>query len=393
MDQRELRGLRTYALYCIVAAALLAVVFLFYFSRTKQNIQEQAEAQLTEVTRQYANAIKADMRGNIQTVEALAHVFGELGQGNPETIIPLITGAVATLGLKRMGFVTLDGMAHTTDGLTFDARDRLYFKRALTASSTVAILLVDKTDNTPINVYVSPIVHKGKVLGALFATVQTDAFIMSIDDRLFNGSGQVLVTNNQGHILFRGRGPIPLARYNNIAELIPTGVPPAPGNDIPDTFGSGGLFRYDGSPYYMAHSKLEITSTDWHIFSIVPEDTLTANVGTIQREVLYLMLFFIGLSMVFLWLVLRMQGRQAKRLRRAKQFLETVIENIPGGFFRYSNDEKQEFDYISEGFLKLLGHTRASFREAYGNRFDNLVHPEDRKRVLDSINSQIKHSD
>ena len=289
MDQRELRGLRTYALYCIVAAALLAVVFLFYFSRTKQNIQEQAEAQLTEVTRQYANAIKADMRGNIQTVEALAHVFGELGQGNPETIIPLITGAVATLGLKRMGFVTLDGMAHTTDGLTFDARDRLYFKRALTASSTVAILLVDKTDNTPINVYVSPIVHKGKVLGALFATVQTDAFIMSIDDRLFNGSGQVLVTNNQGHILFRGRGPIPLARYNNIAELIPTGVPPAPGNDIPDTFGSGGLFRYDGSPYYMAHSKLEITSTDWHIFSIVPEDTLTANVGTIQREVLYLM--------------------------------------------------------------------------------------------------------
>ena len=115
--------------------------------------------------------------------------------------------------------------------------------------------------------------------------------------------------------------------------------------------------------------------------------------GTIQREVLYLMLFFIGLSMVFLWLVLRMQGRQAKRLRRAKQFLETVIENIPGGFFRYSNDEKQEFDYISEGFLKLLGHTRASFREAYGNRFDNLVHPEDRKRVLDSINSQIKHSD
>ena len=41
----------------------------------------------------------------------------------------------------------------------------------------------------------------------------------------------------------------------------------------------------------------------------------------------------------------------------------------------------------------VIRFTRASFREAYGNRFDNLVHPEDRKRVLDSINSQIKHSD
>ena len=115
----------------------------------------------------------------------------------------------------------------------------------------------------------------------------------------------------------------------------------------------------------MAHSKLEITSTDWHIFSIVPEDTLTANVGTIQREVLYLMLFFIGLSMVFLWLVLRMQGRQAKRLRRAKH-LETVIENIPGGFFRYSNDEKQErLTTSAKGSSRCSGHTRALIQGSF----------------------------
>ena len=75
-----------------------------------KTFRNKAEAQLTEVTRQYANAIKTDMRGNIQTVEAMAHVFGELGQSNPERSSPLITGAVATLRLKRMGFVTLDGM-------------------------------------------------------------------------------------------------------------------------------------------------------------------------------------------------------------------------------------------------------------------------------------------
>ncbi len=198
MDQREWKGLRTYALYCIAAAALLAVVFLFYFNRTKLNIQEQAEAQLTEVTRQYANAIKTDMRGNIQAVEALAHVFGELGQSNPETIIPLITSIAGTLGLKRMGLVTLDGVAHTTDGPTFDARDRLYFKRALTGHPTVAILLVDKTDNSHINVYVSPIVHKGNVLGALFATVQTDAFIMSIDDTCSTARGRCSSPTTKG---------------------------------------------------------------------------------------------------------------------------------------------------------------------------------------------------
>ena len=83
---------------------------------------------------------------------------------------------------------------------------------------------MDKTDNSHINVYVSPSSIKA-TSSALFATVQTDAFIVIHRRPLFNGRGQVLVSDNQGHILFRGRGPIPLARYNNIAELIPTGVP------------------------------------------------------------------------------------------------------------------------------------------------------------------------
>ena len=144
--------------------------------------------------------------------------------------------------------------------------------------------------------------------------------------------------------------------------------------------------------YYMAHSKLEITSTDWRIFSIVPEDTLTANVGTIQREVLYLMLFFIGRHGVPLAL-LRDAGRQAKRLRRANNSSKRSSRTSPAAFFRYSNDEKQNSTTSAKSSSSCQGYAGASFREAYGNRFDNLVHPEDRKRVLESINSQIMHSD
>ena len=119
----------------------------------------------------------------------------------------------------------------------------------------------------------------------------------------------------------------------------------------------------------MAHSKLEITSTDWHIFSIVPEDTLTANVGAIQRKCSTSCCSLSAEHAVPLACAQDAGAVRPNASNRPSSSSETVIENIPGGFFRYSNDEKQEFDYISEGFLKLLGHTRASFREAYGNRF------------------------
>lgn len=103
MDQKEWKGLRTYALYCLVAAISLAVVFLVYFSRTKRNIQEQAEAQLAEVTRQYANAIKTDMCGTIQAVEVLAHVFGSLGKASLKRSSPCSWGPSIRSGSSAWG--------------------------------------------------------------------------------------------------------------------------------------------------------------------------------------------------------------------------------------------------------------------------------------------------
>ena len=161
------------------------------------------------------------MRGNIQAVEALAHVFGELGQGNPETIIPLITGAVATLGAQAHGASSPSTAWPTPpDGLTFDARDGLYFKRALTASSNRRHPARGQDRQHPhqASLRLLPIVHKGKVLGAL-SRHGTDGRLHHVHrrppfqrQRAGSSAGA-----DQGHILFRGRGPIPLARYNNIA--------------------------------------------------------------------------------------------------------------------------------------------------------------------------------
>ena len=94
-----------------------------------------------------------------------------------------------------------------------------------------------------------------------------------------------------------------------------------------------------------------------------------------------------------LWLVARMQHRATRRLEKLNRSLETVIENIPGGFFRYDRDAGQAFDYVSEGFLRLLGHTRESFAAACGNRFDRMVHPDDRERVLASVREQTTRGD
>ena len=175
MNPGSWKTLRLYALYSLGAALVLSAIFLFYLHRTETAIEAQAEAQLAEVTRQYTRAIETDLEGNLQVVRALAIALGRLGASSPSEILPLLRDEAMLGGYKRMGVITLDGRAHTTDSLEFDASDRAYFRRALQSESTLAALLTDKTDNRPINVYAAPILHGERVVAVLFATVPTDA--------------------------------------------------------------------------------------------------------------------------------------------------------------------------------------------------------------------------
>lgn len=390
MNPGSWRTLRLYALYSLGAAIVLSAIFLFYLHRTETAIEAQAEGQLAEVTRQYTKAIETELEGNLELVRALAIALGRLGASSPLDILPILREEADLGGYKRMGVITLDGVAHTTDGLGFDAADRAYFRRGLHNKSTLAALLVDKTDNKPINVYAAPIVHGDRVAAVLFATVPTDAFLNHIDDRLFNGKGQVLVTDAAGTILFRGQGRVRLDRYADISELFPfeAALPGEADSMHPEHHG---IFQHGGETFFVAHTPMSFL-THWNVYSLVPESALNAGAGSIQQGVLLLLLFFILMSMFFLGFIMRMQGGYTRKLEKARQMIDAMIRNIPGGFFRY-HAETQLFDYVSEGFLKLLGHTRPSFESACSNRFDRFIHEEDRERVLESIRRQTAASD
>ncbi len=52
--------------------------------------------------------------------------------------------------------------------------------------------------------------------------------------------------------------------------------------------------------------------------------------------------------------------------------------NIPGGYHRCSLEEGHPFLYISDRFLAILGWTREEIKTKFHNKFDNMLHPDDR---------------
>ncbi len=65
-----------------------------------------------------------------------------------------------------------------------------------------------------------------------------------------------------------------------------------------------------------------------------------------------------------------------------------ALDLMPGGLFIYHVDDDQ-FIYVSQNMLDMLGYTEESFRKKFDNRFSELVYYEDREATLSTIVDQV----
>ena len=80
-----------------------------------------------------------------------------------------------------------------------------------------------------------------------------------------------------------------------------------------------------------------------------------------------------------------------KKLEEQNMLSQATIDNIPGGYHRCSLEEGHPFLYISDRFLAILGWTGEEIKTIFDNKFDNMLHPDDRNlsakytaRILDT---------
>ena len=74
-----------------------------------------------------------------------------------------------------------------------------------------------------------------------------------------------------------------------------------------------------------------------------------------------------------------------KKLEEKNMLSQATIDNIPGGYHRCSLEEGHPFLYISNRFLAILGWTREEIKTEFHNKFDNMLHPDDRNLSSDYV--------
>ncbi len=74
-------------------------------------------------------------------------------------------------------------------------------------------------------------------------------------------------------------------------------------------------------------------------------------------------------------------------------FIRKFIDEIPGGFFIYHADDKEELIYANQALLRIFNcNSLKEFKELTGNSFKGIVHPDDLEKVEQSIKEQISQN-
>ncbi len=74
--------------------------------------------------------------------------------------------------------------------------------------------------------------------------------------------------------------------------------------------------------------------------------------------------------------------KRAKEASDKTSFLETMAENLPGGYHRCSTGNGFALSFVSNSFLDITGYTRQQLEEEIDNRYINIVAPEDREYFM-----------
>ena len=86
------------------------------------------------------------------------------------------------------------------------------------------------------------------------------------------------------------------------------------------------------------------------------------------------------------------QKRRMLKLERQHKFYKKVLNSVPTGLKCVRFDEYFTLDYMSPGFLSLLGYNESDLTTKFQNRFVNMVLPADVERLVEEVNRQVEVS-
>ena len=170
----------------------------------RKNLEQEMQNTLGDVASQNVLAVYNEVEMQYRLLAGFSEKMQD-SPGQEQDILNDMQTFVETYDFKRMGYISEDGTAYTTDDHTIYLGDRNFFIKSMEGKPWISATLGDRIsgEQEAINVFSVPVYDNSgdTVRGVLFATYRNEIFRDMMDVDFFEGQGFSCIVRSDGTII------------------------------------------------------------------------------------------------------------------------------------------------------------------------------------------------
>lgn len=380
-------------LWLFVSSLLgLTILFLIYGIALQRSITTEVQTYLSEIANQSKNNISRQFQNRLAMVHSIAAMLDLTNLNKPEMLMESLQRQRGIADFKRFGLIFPDGRIYTTDNTSMDITEQPFYKLGLSGESGVSDVFADPVGGAPVHVYYVPVWGKNTPSAVFFAVSSNDSFIEMLNTEFFNATGYTHIVHKNGQIIRSNKTQHPDG-HDNLFDILSSMAKKAtiPPSTLLQNMRQNetGRFSYyaNNKQRYVYYTPLDMN--DWYLISSLPTDEVDKT--TMQRLLWTFSLVggIVCFLMIIAWQVFKREKGYKRTILSQMEELRTITANIPGGVQRCRHDEWLTMDYMSDGFVDMVGYTREELQNNFSNKFLPMLHSDDLFTTLRRIDTQL----
>ena len=382
------RELTTLFIQYFGVLATLVLVLLSFWEFTRQTAgysRDRSKEQLNEIALQTANAVQIKVNDAVSYLAGAAGYFAEVQDLRSKEALSLLGSLAEKGGFYGLRIVLPDGMGYAALDNVVDLSQCDYFQKGIAG----------ETGMSPASfIAYAPIFQDEAVAGVLCGLYNVESLYETTEVANFHGKLISLIFQQNGNILLRSGKSTGFEKYGNVWDAYSrtqfTGKTSYPDFLEYVTKGIGGFIEYNLNGETRIACYMPIGVNDWYTLHVISASTVAMDIEPVNQMGAALIVKIFVCFMFLVAGIIYYTTKARNALIHVNRRLDFLTNALPGGMQKCSPDEKGEFLYLSDGFIRMFGYSREEIEQKFQNSFYQIVYPVDLPRVKQKLeNSKI----
>ncbi len=148
---------------------------------------------------------------------------------------------------------------------------------------------------------------------------------------------------------------------------------------------------YQGESHFVNFAPTQ--EKNWSVVASISKDTLEA---PLERIIFLLIATGVAWSIfcvIALFQFIKIQNNEKSATKFYAKRLQWLFDEVPAGVVRFKDDAEWTILEYGDSFLRSLGISKKELQEDYQQRWNNLIHPDDRTRVHHAMDAALQEGE